>query len=237
LGNAQTIEENQIQITMKIQTLLTAICLILMGNCQKDDNNDNTVTDIDGNIYHTVKIGTKVWMVENLKTTKYLNGDPIPNVIDNTEWENTRTGAYSDYDNSSGNSTIYGRLYNYYAVVDSCQLCPTGWHVPSDEEWTILTTYLGGEDIAGGKLKAKGTTYWLSPNTGATNESGFTALPGGYRIGNGQFEYIGHSGWWWTITEFDEWSFWLRAMVYGHTMTIRTFYGSTSGLSIRCVQD
>jgi uncharacterized protein (TIGR02145 family) len=108
--------------------------------------------------------------------------------------------------------------------------------VPTDEEWTELTTFLGGEDVAGGKLKAKGTTYWLSPNN-ASNESGFSALPGGYRDVTGQFEYIGHSGWWWTSTELDEWSYWVRFMAFSHTMTVRTFLFSTSGLSFRCIKD
>jgi uncharacterized protein (TIGR02145 family) len=143
------------------------------------DVETNTVTDIDGNIYHTVTIGTQVWMVENLKTTKYRNGDPIPNVTGNA-WAALTTGAYCWYNNDAATyKATYGALYNWYAVADSRNIAPTGWHVPTDAEWTTLTTFLGGESVAGGKLKETGTNHWTSPNTGATNETGFTALPGG----------------------------------------------------------
>jgi len=140
-----------------------------------------SVTDIDGNVYQTVKIGNQWWMMENLKVTSYRNGEAIPNVTDTTEWYNLTTGAYCYYDNDAYNTTIYGRLYNWYSINDSRSIAPTGWHVPTDEEWTTVINYLGGESVAGGKLKENGTTHWTSPNNGATNESGFSALPGGYR--------------------------------------------------------
>ena len=149
-----------------------------------------TVTDIDGNTYQTVKIGDQWWMAENLKVTCYRNGDAIPNITDGTTWASLSTGAYCEYNNDINNVATYGRLYNWYAVTDSRNIAPAGWHVPSDAEWKQLEMYLGmsqseadatgwrGTD-EGGKLKEVGTMHWNSPNTGATNESGFTALPGG----------------------------------------------------------
>ena len=154
-----------------------------------------TITDVDNNLYNTVKIGTQVWMAENLKTTKYNDGTSIPNVTDNTVWSALITGAYCDYNNTPSISTTYGRMYNGYSVDNNIatkvasnggkNVCPTGWHVPSNAEWITLTSYLGGESVAGGKLKETGTMHWLTPNSGATNESGFTALAGGRRSYNG----------------------------------------------------
>lgn len=147
--------------------------------------------EYNGKVYTTVAIGTQCWLGQNLNTTKYRNGDNIPNVTDNTAWGNLTTGAYCDYNNDANNASVYGRLYNWYTVDDSRNLCPTGWHVPSDTEWTTLTTYLGGESIAGGKLKETGTAHWNTPNTGATNETGFTSIPGGIRDNTGYFNVLG----------------------------------------------
>ena len=145
-------------------------------------DNSGTVTDIDGNIYHTVTIGNQVWMKENLKTTKYKNATNIEYIgSDGLVWQLNTTGAYAWYNNDSTWKYTYGALYNWSAVNSAKGLCPAGWHVPSDAEWTILTTYLGGANIAGGKMKETSTLLWESPNTGATNKSGFTALPGGYQ--------------------------------------------------------
>ncbi|MBK9327803.1 MAG: fibrobacter succinogenes major paralogous domain-containing protein [Sphingobacteriales bacterium] len=138
----------------------------------------STVTDIDGNVYNVVKIGNQCWMKENLKTTRYNDGSAIPTGLSNTAWEATTNGAYAIYDNNAANNTTYGKLYNWYAV-NTGKLAPAGWHVPTDAEWTTLTTYLGGVRVAGGPMKA--TTLWASPNVGATNSSGFTGLPAGYR--------------------------------------------------------
>lgn len=149
----------------------------------------NTVTDIDGNVYHTVVIGTQTWMLENLKVKKYRNGDPIPNVTNALAWENLTTGAYCDYGNNSTVSNEYGLLYNWYAVNDSRLLAPTGWHIPSQTEWQTLYNYLGGESVAGSKLKEAGNAHWTD-NTDATNTSGFTALPGGNRNGDTTFSGI-----------------------------------------------
>lgn len=158
-----------------------------------------TVTDIDGNVYQTVTIGTQVWMAENLKVMHYRNGDPIPNVTDQTEWVGLSTGAYCNYYNDEHNVATYGRLYNWYAIDDSRNIAPEGWHVASNAEWFALQDYLGGNDM-GGKLKETGTVHWNSPNTAATNETGFTGLPGGQRGGSG-FWSLGEIAWFWTPDE------------------------------------
>jgi uncharacterized protein (TIGR02145 family) len=232
----------------RIQVLLFIVFEIILFqiiSCKKDDNNDDdnnpssgTVTDIDGNVYQTVTIGTQVWMKENLKVTKYRNGDPIPNVTDGLEWSNLSTGAYCDYENNPGNSATYGRLYNWYAVNDSRNIAPTGWHVPSNEEWTILTDYLGGEGIAGGKLKETGTTHWYGA-FGSTNEIGFTALPGGCRgsDSSGIFIYIGKDGYWWCSTESSTGWAWLRTMHYSDSKIEKYTFNKEDGFSVRCIKD
>jgi len=198
--------------------------------------------DQDGNFFSTVTIGTQVWMAENLKTTKYNEGIDIPHGLSasptytNSEWAGLGTGAYCDYDNTPSNSTTYGRLYNWYAV-NTGKLCPTGWHVPSDAEWTTLIDYLGGQNLAGYKLKETGTTHWATPNTGATNETGFTALPGGYRSSstdNGAFFYIRTNGFWWSSKEFSTSNAWNR--FYSDNYFYRADYAKQYGLSVRCVK-
>jgi uncharacterized protein (TIGR02145 family) len=217
-----------------IGAVLLGIFISISG-CRKE--NDHTVTDIDGNIYHTVTIGTQVWLVENLKLTHFRNGDPIPNVTDGTAWDNLTTGAYCSIDNNAVNAATYGHLYNWYAVNDSRNLCPKGWHVPTDDEWAILIEYLGGEDVAGGKLKEAGTVHWQSPNTGATNESGFTGLPGGCRRHDGPFHYFSYYGFWWTSTKIDSQYIWYRSQVYDNPGFFRNHYGRAYGCSVRCVRD
>lgn len=145
------------------------------------------VTDIDGNQYLTVTIGTQTWMRENLRTTRYRNGDPIPEVLLASDWTAFTTGAWSWFDHDPENDVPHGKLYNWYAVDDSLGLCPTGWHIPTDVERYTLATFLGGVGVAGGKMKTTGSIqngngYWLDPNTGATNESGFTGQAGGARL-------------------------------------------------------
>lgn len=199
-----------------------------------------TITDVDGNVYHVVTIGTQVWMVENLKTTKYRNGDPIPNVSDGTVWSDLKTGAYCNYDNNANNSIASGRLYNWYAANDDRIIAPLGWHVPSDAEWTILTTYLGGENVAGGKLKEIGTTHWQSPNTDATNESGFTAIQGGYLDRSGIFNEFETKCFWWSSTTFydnyNEYA-WIRHLSYYNARITKSYMYNSMGCSIRCVRD
>ncbi|MEI6754179.1 MAG: FISUMP domain-containing protein [Paludibacter sp.] len=201
--------------------------------------NNLTVTDIDGNVYHTITIGTQTWMVENLKTTTYNDGAAIPNVTDDTAWKALTTPAYCWYNNDAATfKNTYGALYNWYAV-NTGKLAPIGWHVPSDAEWTTLTDYLGGGNVAGGKLKEIGTTHWLSPNYGATNEIGFSALPGGRREGywDGAFSTLGEDGGWWCETEFSTWNAWYRNMFNLNSAVGRSNYYKYNGFSVRCVRD
>ena len=196
-----------------------------------------TVTDSEGNIYKTIQIGTQVWMAENLKTTRYRNGDPIPNIIGDGEWSGLNTGAYC-YENF-----IYGYFYNWYAVNDSRSIAPAGWHVPTEAEWTILTNFLGGENIAGSKLKETGIIHWMELNDDATNESGFTALPGGYRRSfyskyEGSFEPQGRTGSWWSSTESDKLSAWTRSAHYFNIKVAdKSSIAKTFGISVRCLKD
>jgi len=201
-------------------------------------NEPETVTDQVGNMYHAIKIGTQTWMVENLKTTKYRNGDIIQNLSSTSDWSYATTGAWCEYNNLSANGTKYGKLYNWYAVSDTRMLAPIGWHVASDAEWTVLTTFLGGIDVAGGKLKEAGTTNWVSQNVGATNESKFTALPGGAR-GNadGTFMDIGTGSYWWTSTLLDYTYSWVRSMGTFSQGIGRTGSPKPNGLYVRCVKD
>jgi uncharacterized protein (TIGR02145 family) len=197
------------------------------------------VSDVDGNSYNVVIIGSQLWMTENLKTTKYSDGTAIPLVTDNTAWNNLTTPGYCWYNNDSASyAQTYGALYNWYTV-DNCNLCPTGWHVPSDAEWTALTDYLGGESVAGGKLKESGTANWNEPNTGATNETGFTALPGGYRSHLGIFDDIGEGGGWWSASKDGPSKAYGRVMGYNHEHVLGGSYdhGFQGGFSIRCVMD
>ena len=195
------------------------------------------ITDYDGNTYQTVKIGNQIWMKENLKVTHYQNGDAIPEVTDNTAWSNLTTGAYCNYNNDPNNANIYGRLYNWYTVTDSRNLCPVGWHMPTDAEWTILTDFLGGESVAGGKMKEAGTTHWISPNTGATNESGFTGLPGGNRNYRGEFNGINGGGGWYSSTEYSTTVAWSRYLNYDNASVSRNSFSRHDGFSVRCLKD
>ncbi len=197
------------------------------------------VCDIDSNKYNTVKIGSQFWLKQNLKVSRYRNGDTIPNISDATQWVALNTGAYCNYNNNITTGTIYGKLYNFYTVVDSRKLCPIGWHVPSDTEWTVLTDTLGGLLVAGGKLKEAGTTHWQSPNTAASNLSGFTALPGGIREENSfhSFEDIKIGGYWWTSSECVGISSWVRYIFNQNSNIYRNFKANMNGNSVRCLKD
>jgi uncharacterized protein (TIGR02145 family) len=195
----------------------------------------SNIVDVDGNVYTAVSIGTQVWMKENLKVSKYRNGDPIPTNLTNAEWyASTTSGACAVYNNDAANNTTYGKLYNWYAVVDSRNLCPTGWHVPTDAEWTTLENYLGGTSVAGGKLKST-SSLWASPNTGATNESGFSGLPGGNRSGTGTYLNIGNYGYWWSSTGGAV--VWCRDLRYSSGTSTRNNLEERRGLSVRCLRD
>ena len=194
-------------------------------------------TDYDGNNYGTVTIGAQVWMTENLRVTHYRTGVAIPNVTDNTAWSALTTGACSDYANTPANSVIYGKLYNWYAVSDTRNIAPAGWHVPTNAELTTLITYLGGETLAGGKMKETGTAHWGSPNTGATNESGFAALPTGSRSSSGTFLNLGVYGNTWTSTVNGTADAYVYYMFYGQPYCKRTVDPMLTGLVVRLVKD
>jgi len=160
-----------------------------------------TVTDVEGNVYPTIIIGKQEWMVENLKTTQFADGTPIPNVTDGVTWFDLTSHAYAWYDNDIANKDLYGALYNWW-VVDTTIICPEGWTVPSQDNWQALADSLGGTAVAGGRMKEAGTAHWQAPNTGATNQSGFAALPAGWRSLTGAFIEQGQVAMWWTSTPY-----------------------------------
>jgi uncharacterized protein (TIGR02145 family) len=200
----------------------------------------------DGRTYDLVEIGGQCWFADNLATDQYRNGDPIPTGLDNTTWQNTTSGAYAIYNNDPANDVTYGKLYNWHTTVDSRGLCPTGWHVATDCEWMYLEGSLGmslgdqettgyrGTNV-GGALKA--TINWNSPNTSATNSSGFTAFPGGYRYVNGSYYNVGIGGIWWSSTESSSNLAWYRSLYYSGSNVYRISIANQSGFSVRCVRD
>jgi len=208
-----------------------------------------TITDADldcTGLITEVVIGTQTWTNKNLDVATYSDGTVIPQITDPTEWAALTTGAWCYYNNDSAIGAIYGKLYNWYAVAGihdtdpntpNKVLAPTGWHVPTDAEWTTLTTYLGGESIAGGTMKSTGTTLWVSPNTGATNSSGFTGLPGGGRSSTSNFYRIGNGGRWWSSSEKDTTFAWGSYLDYDDDNSLRYYWNKTYGLSVRCLRD
>ena len=199
------------------------------------------ITDAENNTYKTVTIGTQQWMAENLKVSKYSDGTDIPNEPDNAKWSQLRTGAWAFYGNDATNNAKYGKLYNWYALSKTANgnknVCPTGWHVPTDTEWTVLTDYLGGANVAGGKMKEMGTTSWNSSNTDATNLSLFSALPGGYRYRNGGYTDVSGSGNWWSSTGDISDSDWGRGLGSWDGSARRITFYKQYGLSVRCLRD
>lgn len=241
---------------MKItkSTLLTSLIIagylsvMLSIGCKKEDSGNpfvdhtgetGTVTDIDGNVYNTIGIGSQIWMVQNLNVTHYLNGDPISNITDNTAWKLTPSGAYCDYANDLGYSTTYGKLYNFFAVTDSRKIAPAGWHVPSDDEWDTLVRFVGGKAVAGTKLKEAGNTHWISNNSDATNSYGFQGLPGGWRLNLGDYFYIHERGFWWTKSnDYLPGSFAHSNGMHKDSTSVTGYATITNfGLSVRCIKD
>jgi uncharacterized protein (TIGR02145 family) len=189
--------------------------------------------------YNTIILGNgQEWMVENLRTSKYRNGDSIFHISDNTQWAALNAGAWCFFDNDSAYNSIYGKLYNWYAVTDSRRICPTGWHIPIDADWTKLTIFLGDEALAGGKLKSSGLQNWLSPNLNSTNETGFSGLPGAFRQSNGSFASgIGGSGYWWSSSVDGNSSAWSRFLSCNDGYVYRSSNQRKWGLSVRCLRD
>jgi len=210
-----------------------------------------TVTDFDGNIYNTIQIGDQLWMAENLKVTHYSNSELIPNVTGSTEWVNLSTGAYCSYDNNDSNIGTYGLYYNWYAVVDIRGLAPAGWHIPTDAEWKQLEMFLGMSQSEadavgyrgideGGKLKEGGKTHWYHPNLGATNSSGFSALPGGSRGIEDDglaFSSVGYVANFWSSTAYSSGSAWIRILGLDVSSVYRSDNVNQAGLSVRCIKD
>lgn len=193
----------------------------------------------NGYTYSSVVMGNgQEWMSENLRTANYRNGDPIPTGLDNASWVATTAGAYEIYNNDNVNDDIYGKLYNWYAVADVRNVCPIGWHVPTDAEWTTLTDYLGGEAVAGGKMKTTGLQYWTGNNIYATNESGFSGLPGGSRYASdGTFNDVGDGGSWWSSSEESTVTAWYRFLYYTTNDANRSLNSKQDGFSVRCLRD
>ena len=199
--------------------------------------NSPKLADVDGNEYRAVQIGDQCWMAENLRTTRYRDGAIIPHVTENMEWIQLNSPAWCNFGNYPENDVTYGKLYNWYAAANP-NICPQGWHVPTDAEWTMLTDHLGGAHIAGGKMKDTGTQHWSAPNVGATNESGFSALPGGDRFANnGVFYNLGHGGFWWSSSEDGEGNAWNRLLVYFNDGVNREHSNVRDGFCVRCLMD
>ncbi len=192
--------------------------------------------DIDENIYRTIEIGGQCWMKENLRTSRYQDGSAIQNITDSGQWGEIDFGAWSYYDNDSENHEPFGKLYNWFAVDDSRGLCPVEWRVPGESDWMALTDYLGGWTAAGGKMKETGTQYWESPNRGATNESGFSGLPGGGRESNGNFAGMGQSAFFWSATRDDVASAWARDLYYDDASVWTFSVPGSLGMSVRCIR-
>lgn len=212
----------------------------LMISCSNEETNGTATINNRPSIpviASEVQIGTQTWTAQNLNVSRYRNGDPIPQVTDPVQWRNLTTGAWCYYLNNTANGTVYGKLYNWYAVDDSRGLSPTGWHVPSDAEWTTFTSFLGGEPIAGGKLKEIGTTHWVSPNNNATNSSGFSSLPAGDRDLFGASINTGYYTYYWTSSENDAFDGLARTVTSSGGTVFRFHNQKVFGFSVRCVKN
>ncbi len=236
--------------------LFLILLLTIATSCKKDEvvikypsgsilfNQNLTygqMIDQDGNSYKTIEIGPQTWMAENLRTTKYRNGFPIANITENQPWITATIGAYCKYDLIKNIDTIdlYGKLYNWFAISDSRNIAPEGWHVPTDNEFNDLITFLGGSDMAGGKMKESGILNWLAPNNDASNSSGFTALPSGSRGDwDGSFNFIGENSFFWSNTQYDSYTAWCYSLSFNDA-NFKGSYGwnKHSGASVRLVKD
>lgn len=222
---------------ISIFTLISAILLLLSTGCKKNEKPPDPVSDIDGNIYKTVKIGSQIWMTENLKTTTLNDGIAIPPVSDADSWFNTNTPGLCWYNNNAASfKDVYGALYNSFTI-STGKLCPDGWHIPSNEEWDELSGFLGDSTSAGGKLKEAGTDHWLSPNTGADNKSGFTALPAGVRYLEGTFATVSSGTGFWSASEAGSNDEWYVSLYYGSAGISTGHRNKKHGFSVRCIKN
>jgi uncharacterized protein (TIGR02145 family) len=230
------------KILLLICPLAFVAAVFMLSSSFKNDKslrielNKDTVVDVDGNVYHTIKIGKQTWMVENLKTTKFNDSTSIPNEMNPGFWGKLKTPAWCWYNNTESNKDAYGAFYNAYAILTG-KLCPKGWHVPTKAEWFTLIKYLGGETVAAGKMKETGTVHWITPNRDGSNTSGFTALPGGLRTDDGTFNYMGYFGYWWSAPEKDADVAWTCSIdCYGGEITSGDSF-LMMGYSVRCIKD
>lgn len=218
----------------------------LIQSCGENSSKDNTATGNNSSgttitkivdLADTIQIGTQVWMQKNLEVTTFRNGEVIPQVADSAQWRNLTTPAWCYYNNDSSLGAVYGKLYNWYAVNDPRGLAPVGYHVPAFEDWKKLETFLGGDSIAGAAMKEVGYAHWGKPNSGATNSSGFTALPGGFRYSTGAFMHFRVDGMWWSATEQDKINCWSRFLGCNTRAIYRDGNLKSNGFSVRCVKD
>ncbi|MCB9194219.1 MAG: fibrobacter succinogenes major paralogous domain-containing protein [Flavobacteriales bacterium] len=226
--------------TSALDTCFTATGNTVMpcGGC----GGSSTVTDIDGNVYPIVQIGSQCWLAENLRTSRYRNGDQIPNVTNDSIWSSLSTGAWCFYENNGTYDAMYGKLYNWYVASDTRGVCPLGWHVPTDPEWSLLCDSLGGSNVAGGAMKTTGTIegssgLWHMPNAGATNSSGFSGVPNGYHYTAGYFSGFGYYSGYWTTSEYSAGVAWYRNLNYQVESVYQGYGNKKDGLCIRCLRD
>jgi uncharacterized protein (TIGR02145 family) len=221
---------------INVQDIILLVNIILWESEPED-----VCEDIDGNVYETVWIGEQLWMAENLKVTHYNNGDAITHITNEEHWGSLDEGQYGVYDDEPTNANIYGNIYNWAVIGDIRGICPVGWHVPSDDEYTVLTDFLGGESVAGGKMKEAGLEHWNYDSDQisleATNESGFTGLPAGHRNTNsGDYIYMGFYGYFWSSTENGSDLAWRRYLFHYSSGVARDTFGKPNGFSIRCLR-
>lgn len=209
------------------------VTVFLIYSCNKDNS-----TNPDSNYYPSITIGTQIWMNKNLEMDHYRNGDPIPQIKEGMEWDTLKSGAWCYYNYSDSLGKIYGKLYNWYAVNDPRGLAPQGYHIPTKQEWDKLSLFLGGDSIAGSKMKEIGNSHWTSPNLGATNEFGFSALPAG-NLGfiNNEFRWIGLVGNWWSSSEYNINTGYSRHLGSDYKNLFDNFERKADFLSIRCIKD
>jgi uncharacterized protein (TIGR02145 family) len=218
---------------MRKNTLFFSLCLLVSRTAFSQ-----TVIDVDGNTYNTVSIGNQIWLTENLKTTKFNNQDPIPLVTDNTLWSTQTEAAYCSYQNDNLLANVYGNLYNWHVLNDIRNVCPTGYHVPSILEWEALIDFLGGNAVAGGKLKEAGLAHWIDPNTGATKSSGFTLLPSGWRAhNNGSYENLTYMAYQWSSTSIDALNASIMLVGFDSESCLTSESHKLTGLPIRCLKE
>jgi len=222
--------------TKIMKNLMLMLVFIASSLIIYSQETNETITDIDGNVYKTIKIGTQTWMLENLKTTKYNSGAPIQKLMDVEKWQFDISGAYAWYNDDESNKDIYGALYNW-AAVKKGNLAPKGWHIPSIEEWQVMIDFLGGEKIAGGKLKDLGTDFWDSPNKGADNSSGFKAVATGCKSKEGSYLLVGNRSLFWSSTSSNLLQAKSITLIFNSPKASVFATSKNYGCAIRCIKD